>query len=318
MRITSLFFASLLACAVAAAPSQASVLGGVIADANNEGTTIVSLLDNSVETLIDADASGDLSVGDILFGVLQIDSTAPPAALANNTLVGIFSQTFGSVDVVGNTATGSFVPTTAAGFTLSDLTGLAVDANAFLTGFEDPGGFSVDIGSFSVGDLGILDIPSLLSSIVSDGDFIFSAGIRDAAGPDPVFGNPDTGDFFNFDVSELALLNAGVGGATPPNDIQLGTFGGGFSILDNNIGAIFQDDLLALGLGGNTLAEVTVTGGSFSAVGPGLANGLFPISNNADFTISAIAIPEASAVIVWGLLSGMALSVGIRSKSSKK
>ena len=311
--------AALLALPVSSA--NAGVLTSLISGAN---ASPLQLNDDSRDFFVDLDQSGGVTSGDVLFGVVQIDSTTPPNISTNNQIVGVFSQTFDSItiDPTNGTASGTFTPTTAVGLTVSDLTGQAVDSDAFVAIFERAGGFSVDIDSFNIGDVtGVTDAFSLISSIAGEGVFDFSAGFRDgpgaAAGP---LGGPDTGDFFGFET-DLALatidgaLTAGPGALG--NNIQLGTFGGGLSILDNNLGpgVLFFDDILAVSPFGNTFAELAIQGGTFSAVGPTLENDIFPIINNADFTFRAV-VPEPGTVAIWSGLVAFCVSPRRRRRRS--
>ena len=268
----------------------------------------LALNDDSRDFFVDVDGSGGVTIGDVLFGVVQIDSTSPPNIDTDNQLYGVFSQTFETVDVdiTDGTASGTFAPT-AGEFSLETLTGLDLNEDAFVAVFERAGGFSVDIDSFNIGDVeGVIDAETLIDSIVDEGAFDFSAGFRDeASGGVGPFGLPDTGDFFGFQT-DLSL--AGIDGALAvgpgeiTNNIQLGSFGGGLSVLDNNLGSVeFFDNLVAVSPFGNTFAEVTITGGTFSAVGGTLENGIFPIINNADFQINAV-VPEPGSIAIWGML----------------
>ena len=267
----------------------------------------LALNDDSRDFFVDVDSSGGVTAGDVLFGVVQIDSTSPPNIDTENQLYGVFSQTFETVvvDITDGTASGTFAPT-AGDFSLDTLTGLDLNDDAFVAVFERAGGFSVDIDSFNIGDVpGVTDAETLIDSIVGEGAFDFSAGFRDGAGGVGPLGLADTGDFFGFqtDLSLAAIDGALAGGpGAVPNNIQLGSFGGGLSVLDNNLGSVeFFDNLAAVSPFGNTFAEVTITGGTFSAVGGTLENGIFPIINNADFQINAV-VPEPGSIAIWGML----------------
>ena len=270
----------------------------------------LALNDDSRDFFVDVDSSGGVTAGDVLFGVVQIDSTSPPNIDTDNQLYGVFSQTFDSVvvDITDGTASGTFVPT-AGEFSLETLTGLDLNEDAFVAVFERAGGFSVDIDSFNIGDVeGVIDAETLIDSIVDEGAFDFSAGFRDeASGGVGPFGLADTGDFFGFQTDlSLAAINGALAGGPGAftNNIQLGSFGGGLSVLDNNLGSVeFFDNLVAVSPFGNTFAEVTITGGTFSAVGGTLENGIFPIINNADFQINAV-VPEPGSIAIWGSMLG--------------
>ena len=184
-----------------------------------------------------------------------------------------------------------------------------LNEDAFVAVFERAGGFSVDIDSFNIGDVpDVIDAETLIDSIVGEGEFDFSAGFRDeASGGVGPFGLADTGDFFGFQTDlSLAAINGALAGGPGAftNNIQLGSFGGGLSVLDNNLGSVeFFDNLVAVSPFGNTFAEVTITGGTFSAVGGTLENGIFPIINNADFQINAV-VPEPGSIAIWGSMLG--------------
>ena len=290
---------------------DAGVLTSLISGAN---ATPLQLNDDSRDFFVDIDSSGGVSVGDVLFGVVQIDSTSPPNISTENQLYGVFSQTFETIgiDPGDGTASGTFAPTTG-DFSLNDLisgSGEVVNDDAFVAVFERAGGFSVDIDSFNIGDVpGVTDAESLIDSIADEGVFDFSAGFRDGAGAAPgPLGLADTGDFFGFQTDlSLATINGALAAGPEGilNSIQLGSFGGGLSVLDNNLGpgVQFFDNLLAVSPFGNTFAELTITGGTFSAVGGTPENDIFPIINNADFTINAV-VPEPGSIAIWGGMLG--------------
>ena len=296
--------AALFALPVSSA--NAGVLTSLIGAVPDGGP--LALNDDSRDFFVDVDGSDGVTVGDVLFGVVQIDSTSPPNIDTNNQLYGVFSQTFETVvvDLTDGTASGTFAPT-AGKYSLDTLTGLDLNDDAFVAVFERAGGFSVDIDSFDIGDVpGVTDAETLIDSIVGEGAFDFSAGFRDGPGGVGPFGLADTGDFFGFQTDlSLAAINGALAGGPGAftNNIQLGSFGGGLSVLDNNLGSVeFFDNLVAVSPFGNTFAEVTITGGTFSAVGGGtLENGIFPIINNADFQINAV-VPEPGSIAIWGML----------------
>lgn len=297
--------AALFALPVSSA--NAGVLTSLIGAVPDGGP--LALNDDSRDFFVDVDGSDGVTVGDVLFGVVQIDSTSPPNIDTDNQLYGVFSQTFETVvvDPTDGTASGTFAPT-AGKYSLDTLTGLDLNDDAFVAVFERAGGFSVDIDSFDIGDvLGVTDAETLIDSIVGEGAFDFSAGFRDGAGGVGPFGSPDTGDFFGFQTDlSLAAIDGALtdGPGALANNIQLGTFGGGLSVLDNNLSSVeFFDNLVAVSPFGNTFAEVTITGGTFSAVGGTLENGIFPIINNADFQINAV-VPEPGSIAIWGCMLG--------------
>ena len=130
--------AALFALPVSSA--NAGVLTSLIGAVPDGGP--LALNDDSRDFFVDVDGSDGVTVGDVLFGVVQIDSTSPPNIDTNNQLYGVFSQTFETVvvDLTDGTASGTFAPT-AGKYSLDTLTGLDLNDDAFVAVFERAGGF---------------------------------------------------------------------------------------------------------------------------------------------------------------------------------
>lgn len=210
----------------AALPAQAVTV--------NQGLTpgvLNTLEDQNREAYIDVDGDGLISVGDVFIGFVRLDDFLPQGVSADNQVYGIFSQQIEAIS-------GQFVqlgPTTAAGLTLSALTGMAIDGDGIAALFDfaaDPGVNLIQ----SPGDTGAVDIFDLFDFITTGSTLRLVAGFREAD------------DFFTVNITNPLVAPGGANAGIPtvPASVTVGLFDAGLSILFNNTNFDFAEAVASL------------------------------------------------------------------------
>jgi hypothetical protein len=258
--------------------------------------------DNSREAYFDVDNSGTFNVGDVLVGYVRIENRSAPGALdLGNTTYAIFSQQVASI----NGLFVNFAPTTAAGLTLSDVTGGdATQANAMVALYTS--NYAVDLINNNPGDItgGGITLSDYLAFIAA-GDLELTAGI--AGGED---------DFFQAIIS-LGFIPTAAQIATFDTSTSVAFFGAALSVLTNNTNFTFADDVCTNFFGTAACSDLTLlsgtVGGAANAGNPqfkdgsefgyaqcGTAGGCGFIDNT-DINVHPLAVPEPASMILFGL-----------------
>ena len=262
-----------------------------------------NLTDQSVDSFIDVDNSGDLSLGDVLYGVATIDQITAdvndPGATAEDVAPGRIALAFAAqidsfdtlaIPVINELrADVTFGAVTGAGPTLDDLLGGngLISDNSIFAVFERPTGTNpIDFVNTSSGT-GLLPL--------TDGsdpwDYVASGGI-----------DLTTDDFFEAELTfELSSL-----------EFDSGEQRGGFSVFDHT----FAPGVQFLGVDVENIAgtavtshHLTVNDGSVisPADSPQIDNG-WEFENNFAFSINAV--PEPSSFLAF---AGLAIAgLGVR------
>jgi len=149
-----------------------------------------TLEDQSREAFIDRNPLGDapdgvFGVGDVLVGFVRIDNKSPPPGATPNHMYAIFSQQITSfgIFIPGVIAVVNFSPTTAAGLTLSALTGVG-PASGIVALYDSVPVFPTDLIATSPGDLtgnGTTNLFDYFKSIKDNGTLQLIAGFGGAA-----------------------------------------------------------------------------------------------------------------------------------------
>jgi hypothetical protein len=328
MRAIKVLLVAAICCLLGASQATASIVGRLAAAQPGD----LVFQDQSREQFLDLDNSGTISGGDVLRGFVRVDNNnpgGPTGTLAgHSTQYVVFSQTFDpvtfgwqAIPFAGPPAaqrmySGMFLPTpnTGVGGTgLQDLTGLPVSLSAFFAAYDVVPELDV-LNDFDTGVLPTM--AAAISKIVSAPNTIaFTAGYRD----------PE--DFFMFETLALTL---GVDdfvlapALAPLLAGKLGSFTGGFSILDNFLPFTTFNDVLTQAMSASAIRNSAVADYDGLAVpvqltggGPGksyemiLENPAFSGGKNsaADFTdnvdarVNATVIPEPASFAIWGLLA---------------
>ena len=179
-KVLSGLMASLLLCFGGAAQAAPVLPTLLVPGVQND------LEDQSREAIVDVDGDGVFGVGDVLVGFARLDAITAPAPIdLTNRLYGIFSQQVTSVAPVtaGLTNGITFGPTTAAGLTLSEITGDGANAGQMLAVYGDSGGFGgLNLLLSSPGDLttnGTVTLADYFSHILLTGTLELNATTAD-------------------------------------------------------------------------------------------------------------------------------------------
>jgi hypothetical protein len=241
--------------------------------------------DQSLEVVIDADNNGFISNGDILYGFARLDSQTTPAnALITDSTYIVFSQQVVNYDV-GDIYI-EFAPTTNVSYTLSALTGDAIDSNAFLAIYQNVAGF---------GDLVVNNAGNAANiATISAGQFILSAGIG------------ETDDFFTAQAVNPGAVNLNF---VVDDGADVAFFGAGLTILEQPglPAVVFAGDVSAIELGTltQTFHELRISGGTVSGRGVAALNpNPYSFINQLQATVNVEQIvPEPASMLVWSGLS---------------
>lgn len=258
--------------------------------------------DNSREAYFDVDGNGAFNVGDVLVGYVRVENRSAPGALdLGNTTYAIFSQQVTAI----NGLFVNFGPTTAAGLTLSDVTGGdATQANAMIALYTS--NYAVDLINNNPGDItgGGITLSDYLAFIAA-GDLELTAGI-----------DATEDDFFQAIIS-LGFIPTAAQIATFDTSTSVAFFGAALSILTNNTSFAFADDVCTnffgtVGCSDLTLLSGTV-GGASNAGNPQFKDGSefgyaqcgntggCGFIDNTDINVHPLAVPEPASMILLGL-----------------
>lgn len=321
-----------------AVPALASILGAT-------ATTGVrnTYRDESVESIADLDKSGTFSVGDVLYGFVQIVAKTTPNALSispsgSGSLYAVFSTQVASIVPTVNGATTTYVVTLAPttnplatftngrGLTLSQLTGVST-AGAMAVVYE---GVPTDLFTTSPGDVNG-------DGQVDTRDYVKAASMApDAANPDLILGPgagatswtetfavpTGTDPFANLTL--LWNLNNSAPLGLNGFSADLTKLGGSFKLFtpsatvqtdgtDPHFGGLFDLTVQAGNVLGANDIQSTQPGGLgtqptgpwFKSISDGAGNtyAQYGTSDHAQFNLTP-AIPEPISLIVWSLLIG--------------
>lgn len=248
-----------------------------------------SLVDQSVDSFLDVDGSGTFNLGDVLFGIAQIDQVQPDGGASITVAparIGVafaaevtsfesagslptqdfFSLEFGAVNSVGNTLNDLLGPGFAGTF----------DNDTIFAVFErSAGGALIDVPNTP----GTADALQIFTDVGADAfDFVFSGGL-------------EAGDFFEAIISFNSTTGAFVGGDQR----------GGFTITNSTIGTVGTDflpvDVTRLD-GTVSSHDITIDVGSNISPADGLqlTNG-FAFENNVQFSINTV--PEPTSALTF-------------------
>ncbi|HXH81549.1 MAG TPA: PEP-CTERM sorting domain-containing protein [Candidatus Tectomicrobia bacterium] len=190
----------------------------------NQGLTagvLNTIEDQDREAYIDANANGLIDVGDVFIGFVRIDNFLPSGTDANNQVYAIFSQQITAIS-------GNFVnvgATTAAGLTLSDLTGVALDPLGMVAVFDFAAPITDQITNPTGDD--VFDI----FDVINDGTLRL------------VLGEVASDDFFTVTVTNTLVAPGGSNALIPtvPASVTVGSFDAGLSVILNNTNFGYAD-----------------------------------------------------------------------------
>jgi len=249
-----------------------------------------SLVDQSVDSFLDVDGSGTFNLGDVLFGIAQIDQVQPDGGASITVAparIGVaFAAEVTSFEPVGSLPTQDFFSVefgavTSAGNTLNDLLGAGFagtfDNDTIFAVFErSAGGSLLDVPNTP----GTADALQIFTDVGADAfDFVFSGGL-------------EAGDFFESTIGFNSTTGDFVGGDQR----------GGFTITNSTIGTVGTDFLPVdvTRLDGTTVSshDITIDVGSNISPADGLqlTNG-FAFENNVQFSINTV--PEPTSALTF-------------------
>ena len=255
-----------LGIAAALAISMGGLAHATFLDGFLVGNTQNTLNDNSLEGFVDRSVTGTpdgvFGVGDVVVGYLHIEQRIQPGnQSAGNNVYVAFSQQVVATSVVGTATIVTFAPTTVAGLTMADITGIGgLSANTMVAVYSAPGaGFSVDLTSGTlppdaVAPLGTVTLADYFAFLRTNGTLELTGGIVD--------GN----DFF---AARAADADAAAGVQLPTtgqiaasdSTVNIATYGAALSIILNN--TVFSFGNL------NTVFEGIFGTGQIIVSGPG-------------------------------------------------
>ncbi len=268
--------------------------------------------DDSVGFIADLDASGSLSVGDVVAGVLRIGTTTANGVLApDDQLVGYYS--FQIATSTGVAGANPQVDLTAVGTDPLLGTGLSIDEMLAFHGIAAP----------AVGAAGMAAVLSSQPNTtnITDESVAGAIGLGGALGAyslDAILGLGtaddytelrsflDTDDSGEIDFAELPAL--GTGGF-------IGSESAGWSVLHHTLGAstsfipvasLHEDGVTT------TFHDVSLDGTIFASRPTTAAD--WTIVDSTSLTVNAV--PEPGSLAVWGLLIGVG-AVGYRRRNKK-
>jgi hypothetical protein len=286
-----------------AAPAQAGFLDTLVKGQENQYE------DESREHIFYQDGTKGLQVGDVIVSFVRINDRSHPApgVVTINTIYGVSSITITSISPDGKSLTFGATPTGNAESLQSILgPGSGISAGAMLAVYDRPQGndFPNDLINTSGGNA---NINQYVQQIAANGTLQITAGIVAA------------NDFWNFTGAFTAssLTAATVNMAT--SGVTLGNFTAGLSIIDNNTGINFANDVIGQDLMGHQLVitKGAVTGGSNNS----LYNtfGKPGAEDNATFLVhpQGVSGPEPASMLLMGMgIAGMAGCGWLRRKKA--
>jgi hypothetical protein len=305
--------------------AQASFLSSILANGLN------TFEDQDREAYVDVNGNATFDVGDVLTGFVRLDDHAPPVngvGPINNRIYAIFSQQVVSITpiVPGLVVDIQFAPTTAAGLTLSDLTGVATPAGGIVAVYSDFTAIT-DLVNTSPGDRtgnGTTNLFDYFDEITDEMMLTLVAGFG--------AGVTEADDYFEaLAIGPGALLTtpggAGPGVALIPSSVTLASFDAGLSILFNaDANVVYNEAVVSSNL---TIHDLAVSNG---AVRGSFGNPLAPEYGNinpdlaytnpggfdtdADFFVNVTVIPEPGSFILMAL--GVATFGGARLRKRKQ
>lgn len=324
---TRFLLIALLAGLWAAVPAHASFLSSILAQGEN------SFEDQDREAFVDVNGNNTFDVGDVLLGFIRLDTHLPPVSGVgpiNNRIYAIFSQQVKSITGTSPTLTIEFEPTTAAGLTLSALTGVSTPTGSMVAVYS----------SFTpIMDL-IVNSPGDLTGNLTTNLFDYFKAIKDNMSLTVIagFGSgpTHTDDFFTATTSltGAGLTTPGGAAAIPgiPTSITVANFTAGLTILLNNDPEVIYNELVQgklVSLGPPpvfTLHDLVITNGAvrgasgvtnasqWGEVNPDVSylnQGGF--ITDADFVVNVTVIPEpgtlAMVASAFSVLGGLAVTV---------
>lgn len=322
LTLTTLCVAAVLA--VSAESAKATFIGSILTNGPN------TFADQDVDAFIDVDSDGFFSVGDVLVAIVRLDdqtSAGGIGSLGTRTFT-ITSQQVSSIDAQGGTTTRvNFGPTTAAGLTLSELTGGAASQAGGMTAVYS-GAPITDLINTSPGDLTgspTVNLFDYLEEITSNQELTIVSGF--GAAP------TEADDFFFADIGNAFI---GLGTASipvTPDSVDIGTFRAGQSVLFNADSFTFplvtyNEAVLSAATGSFTVHQVVIGSGNIRGgsnatnvsewgfiTGDNPNNYASPggFSTDADFFVdTTVVVPEPGSVVLFGMGSLMFLGVGLR------
>lgn len=271
---------TLIASALTGGQASAGVLTNTLSNGRN------TYEDKSRDIVVDVDGSKTLSAGDILYGFARLDNKATDpnsGPLDTDTVYVAFSQTVVTIPASPFVA---FAPTVGA-FSLSTLTGDAIDPGAFFAVYQDAGGF----GDLLNNALGAANITT-----IAGGDLILTAGL----------GKPD--DYFQaFPIfSSLTLSNAFIG-------TTVAVFSAGLTVLQQpGLPSVTFNENIA----GSPFVGGLPTDRHQLVIGSGAAQWAGPLDvtlnpsgytyfDTLKVTVDVALVPEPMSMAVWGGLVGL-------------
>jgi len=299
-----------------ASSAQASFLSSILANGSN------SFEDQDREAYVDVNGNNTFDVGDVLLGFIRLDTHLPVVSgvgSINNRIYAIFSQEVDSIS--GSTV--HFRPTTAAGLTLSALTGISAPSGSIVAVYSSSTPIT-DLITTSPGDLtgnGTTNLFDYFKAIKDNMTLNLIAGF----GSGPTNGD----DYFTATVVSAALLASG-GASLIPNlatSVTVANFTAGLTILQNNDPEVIYNELvqssnltlhqlvIANGSVRGTSATPPVTNANeWTKINPDLGyNNPGGFITDADFFVNVTVIPEPGTLALMGSILSV-LGVGYVSR----